>query len=282
MKLLLTLLILAIAQPSLHAQQITCTHVQVCNLIDDQLAQADGVKTKQSDLPLTTSGDPHHFEPSSAQIRSLLTSPYLISAPLALHPWMAPVLEKRAQNPELKTYSLEPDPKFLELYPGAKIESLSHFWLYPEISCQMQSQVASQLKKWGLSAREYTLCPNSYVEFTQNKAFKALQGATIVLTHDALAPKLKENKINVITLRGSHHGERLSSATLKSLHRELAKRQKVIWLFEEPLENSDQIMALVRPSDTQVKANTLGELFEKPFETYLRVLKELNKAGASK
>lgn len=141
----------------------------------------------------------------------------------------------------------------------------------------MQKQLALELQKWGRPSSSGKDCPSENVNFAQSKAFSALAGKTIVLTHDALSPILVKHGLDVITLRGSHHGERLSSATLKKLHNELAKKTKVIWLLEEPLENSDQILALIRKTDHKVSINTLGFSLENPFETYLRILKKLSK-----
>lgn len=260
-----------------HASLI-CTHLQVCNLVDELLETSENIQESQTYLPIEFMGDPHHFEPGPEQIKQLLTAKTLVSGPIELHPWVRPILEQRAKTPELKTILLELAPQFSQKFPNASLESLSHFWLYPEIHCDIQNTLKQKLKGLGKQTNDLP-CPGPLFLFTEKKARKALNNKTIILTHDALAPYLESLGAQIISLRGSHHGERLSAKTLKDLHQTVQKEQQVIWLFEMPIENSDQIKNLVRANDLVVTTNTLGNVNESSLSTLTRVLKSLMRSG---
>lgn len=272
---ILTLLFLA--ADIAHAR-MACTHLQVCNLIDELIEDPENIQGSQTHLPIKFMGDPHHFEPGPKQIKELLTAQTLFSGPVELHPWIRPILQQRAKNPQLKSIVLEINSQFPLKYPKASLESLSHFWLFPDIHCDLQKNVASELKILGKKIKPLT-CPNPYFSFTEKKAKSVLSQKTIILTHDAMASYLETLGARVISLRGSHHGERLSAQTLKELHQVVKNEGQVIWLFELPIENSDQIKSLVRKEDVVVTINTLGNKNESSLATLTRVLQSLIRSG---
>src|SRR5690606_3581935 len=89
-------------------------------------------------------GDPHHIEPTSAEIKAMTKSEVLLSADSSLHPWSRAIVENRKKNAQLKTllFSTPADYK-RELKEGSD-EALARFWLYPKNHCAY----CSQLHEW--------------------------------------------------------------------------------------------------------------------------------------
>ncbi|MBP9673471.1 MAG: hypothetical protein KBD63_00085 [Bacteriovoracaceae bacterium] len=200
--------------PLVAQTHLTCFHPAVCHLLKTSLS-----KHQVSELPLVIP-DLHDFDPSPKEIKLFLNPPHLILPPLSIVPWAKKIAEKRTGK---KTYFLPlPSQNFLQKnYPKASLEALSHFWLYPDIACFIQTELTQNLK---IHFAPCTEDLKSLQDLLQKKYTKTF----FVLEHDALSALFTRLKVSHLALKGSHHHEEMSSAKLKKLS-DLPLTQ-VIWI----------------------------------------------------
>lgn len=244
MRLLLLLLLPLWA----HATEITCSHVQACNLI----AELNAELTLR---PLLIQGDPHHYEPPPNDLRSLISAPYLVVAPVQLHPWIRPVLSQRQKNLELA-------PRTLTFHAQARLEGLglesqAHFWLIPDARCEFLNQLKEKLKEWRLNTKDLA-CRDLGLELLETRVEQSSKKIPLILAHDALAPYLTSRGYDHFILRGSDHGEQLKPQTLKDLTQFLAQHPQVIWIDEKGITLPQSLERFHRPVDRKIAIDLLG------------------------
>lgn len=208
---------------NLYAKVISCTHPALCEVVSSVLDEKD----IQIESPIIFGGDPHHFEPSPSTIKKLYQSDLLISGPTDLHRWW-----KSGARSE----------KEIVLTIDADRFKLSHFWLYPEINCQLKKRAFEELAKKNLKVIPPTCTQTSMM--VKNIANKA-----VILGHDALTPLIEDLKGFPIALKGSHHHDEISPATLKKVALLLAKETRVIWILDKGSILPPSVSKLIRKTD---------------------------------
>lgn len=241
--------------------QISCTHPQVCNLVNY-------VSEKKLDLnnPVDLNIDPHHYEPTTKIIKQLISSPFLITAPLELQPWMGTIIKERFKNkkPTLVLTNLRS-----QKYPTDKPNTTAHFWMYPEILCFNLDQVKLFLKTANFPIKEVT-CNNL------SKPKMSLKKYTFVLTHDALEPLLLTFSAKIINLKSSNHHAEILPSTVKQIET-LPNHSDIIWLLEKNILIPDTILKKYKKAQQRVISFDLdGTIGEEPFKRYESLMVHLN------
>ena len=126
---------------------LSCSHHELC-----QMAQKIVVENKLESKfhfqnLVNISGDPHEYEPTTTEIKNLINAPLLLTGPVELNPWAKKINFQRSKNSALKTISLYFNDNDLKIYPNVSSEILSHFWLYPNLFCEMKKHLASELQQ---------------------------------------------------------------------------------------------------------------------------------------
>lgn len=257
-------------------ETVACSHPEICRLISH--TTLNQVPTKSL---IVISGDPHEFEPSSNQVKELLTAKILVVGPQELNPWIKKILYQRAKDKSIITFNLEINETISKKYSTNK-EPLSHFWLYPEIYCDMKKQLAEWIIfKQNKIATNLTCNYESQIKSLETSLQKIT--TPIVLSHDALLPLLNyhsKNKLKVLTLKGSGHHDDVSPQAIKELYNAL-KFPKVIWVFEKNINIPTNIASKIRNTDKQINIDTaISENTTKEsdeFPTLTHFINELNK-----
>lgn len=260
------------------ATKISCSHPELCRIARIIFAE-NHVNNFEFESLVQIQGDPHEFEPSTAEVKNLIKAEILISGPLELNPWIKKINYQRSKLPLVKTINVPLDNKDYALYPGANHEALSHFWLYPKIFCALKNHMESQF----ISFQYLIVIPkNKSCVVEAQKMTAALQATLtelklpVVLTHDALLPLLesvtpKEGGSSVVAIKGSGHHQEASPASVKKLYDAL-KAPKVIWILEDKIHVPQNILSKKRASDLVVNIDTANsEGLE-----YFQVLQTLN------
>lgn len=256
------------------AETLYCTHAEVCRLAKNQLDS----KIELKEL-VTIAGDPHEFEPSSDEIKALISAPILLSGPNELNPWMKKILYQRSKNSKLLTFSLSIPQKIATKYNNNR-EALSHFWLYPDLYCDLGVQLSNwEFTKKNSNSKKF-MCDHSAL-MSSLKSKIASTEATIILTHDALQPILNElahSKIKIISLRGSGHHEEVSSASIKEMYLAL-KDKKRIWIIEKNINIPENITNKIGKNDKKILVDTskLNTNSNEDFSTLKTIIEEISK-----
>lgn len=265
------LCLVALLPSYLLAQEITCSHPQLCNIVRELYAHQLPANIKLRSIDLV--GDPHHFEPGTKELADMMSAPYFIAGPPQLHPWITPVLAHRKQA-KLATLSLEIDQEMAKKYSPSSLEAVSHFWLLPELHCEYSKQISLTLKDWFASIVTND-CTDRSLDLLQVRLTNLEKKKTIILTHDALEPALVALGFKVFTLKGSHHGESIKAQTMKNLIELQKQSQVMIWVFESGIQVPASIQNLVRPQDISMVIDILGRQerpSKKPLKDFLREL----------
>lgn len=254
---------------------IACTHLEVCRLIN--MSAPDAFNTK---ILVLTKGDPHEFEPSIDQIKELLNADILISGPLELNPWMKKIYYQRLKNIKLVTFSLKIHPAYIQKYGKDNLEALSHFWLYPDVFCDMKNQMINWIKNQLKIQKIQNACNTKDIELKLTNVLSKTK-SPIILSHDALYPLFKAYKsetLKVIPLKGSGHHDEVSPDTVKGLYN-ILKEKKVIWILEKNINIPANILSKVRPTDKVIEIETgISSTTEinSDFPVLSELIKELN------
>lgn len=249
--LFLTVFLLSSFWSAARAQWL-CTHPELCQLVEDYL------KVTQADIPMlkkaiAIDGDPHHIEPTSAEIKAMTKAEVVLAAPPELHPWSRQVVQIR-NGQQLQTIEF-PLANGKELgYEHASPEALAHFWLYPKIHCQYWEYLHQKLAK----ATTLPQCPHAEYE-TKLKNVASKIKLPIILSHDALVPLFRSWGIDAHAIKGSGHHEEPRPAQLKELQRLLQKNEKVVWIIESRISFPSALKKMQRTGDIRLDLDTSGD-----------------------
>lgn len=262
------------------AGTLSCSHSELCKLAA-LIAAENNVKNLETKSLINMTGDPHEYEPSTAEIKSLLSAPVLITGPVELNPWIKKINFQRSKNPALKTISLGFHKKHRDLYPGGSGEALSHFWLYPKIYCSFKSALTEELKKNGEKVTDKN-CDSSAIEAELKKALTVLN-RPVILTHDALLPLFKSLNPSqpVVAIKGSGHHEEAGTDSIKKMYDAL-KSPSVVWVVESGIHVPQNVLNKVRATDTIVKIDTANSSAATPFSVLTELAAKLKSAGEKK
>lgn len=243
-----------------------CSHPELCSLVKQ-------LTSTPSESLVNITGDPHEFEPSIQEIKKLLTTPFLITGPTELNPWIKKIVFQRSKIPSLKTISITFDQTDYQSYANANGDVLSHFWLYPKVYCSLKNKMAQELKRFAISVTENSNCD---AETISNKLSKTLSQISlpIILTHDALLPlflslnNAKDKKI--IAIKGSGHHSEISPDAIKNMYGALSSK-KVIWIKEDGINIPQNIVNKIRANDIVLSIDTSKTKSNTPFSILLEI-----------
>lgn len=232
---------------------IDATHPELC-LIYRELLPGD-----RCESVVKVVGDPHEFSPSVDEIKKMISSKKLLVGPMELHPWVKTILFQRSKGTSQTTIVTEKNllKKISEQnYLKASVSTLSHFWLYSDVFCQMKRDFAEQLK----ITMNFNECMSRGYE-NEKILSSQLQKISrpIIITHDALVPlflKLKRKDQFIFSLKTSDHHDEIKSKTIKELNDILKKEKSVVWLLENEIEIPMQLKNLIRKSDKIIRIET--------------------------
>ena len=217
-----------------------CSHPQACNLVRDyiQSVQAPEPTFKKA---ISLVKDPHHIEPNAKEIKAMYQADNFITAPMSLNPWAKSVLKMRRDKKS----------KVIELQTSADTSAAkAHFWLYPEVACELWQQVHNQLKL----APKTPPCPYDLKEAQVLK-----NQNPIIISHDALIPFLNQRGFKVYAMKGSGHHEEPKPKQVKLISDTVKNSKKIIWIEENNIHFPHSIEKLQRPHDIVIEIDTNGD-----------------------
>lgn len=263
--------------PTLAKSTIFCTHDEICKLVNI-IAKENKIDNLKTKTLVNISGDPHEYEPSTAQIKNLISAPILIAGPIELNPWIKKINFQRNKSKNITTINLLLEPKDFKFYSKANAETLSHFWLYPKIYCSLKTRLESELPKIDFKIKVQKSCDSQSAEKTLQSAL-ANTKAPIILTHDALLPLLlnlsPQNSRTIIAIKGSGHHEEASTQSIKKMYDAL-KAPQVIWIQEAGIYIPSNLLNKVRTNDQVIKLDTSKSNSENPFSVITDLAEKLN------
>lgn len=279
MKSIAALLIIFILS-SAHAVTLSCSHAELCKLAVN-IATENHLKDFKTLAQINITGDPHEYEPSTEEIKSLLSAPFLLTGPNELNPWIKKINFQRSKNNALKTISLLFDNKRLNFYPKASPEALSHFWLYPKIYCSFKEQLEDELKKYG-EAVTLKKCDSSKVENELSQTLSKVR-MPVILTHDALLPLLSslDPAHVIVAIKGSGHHEETGTDAIKKMYKVL-EAPRAVWIIENNIHVPQNILNKVRPTDIVIKLDTANSNDASSFSIINDLTQKLKLAGEKK
>lgn len=243
--------------------QITCTHPQVCNLVQYTSGKKLDLKN-----PIEMNVDPHHYEPTTKIIKELISTPYLISAPLELQPWLAGILKERLKSnkPTLVLTNLQS-----QKYPTSKPTTTAHFWMYPEILCFNLEQIKFFLKSAQFSLKENIVCKKP------GETPASLKKITFILTHDALEPLFLTFPSKTINLKTSDHHAEILPHTVKQLET-LPNHPDYVWIIEKNIMIPETVLKKYKKSQQRmINFDLDGTMDEDPFKRYETLIEQMAK-----
>lgn len=244
---------------NISASTLYCSNYELCRMADILTNKA--LKTQTL---VVANGDPHEFEPTTQEVKELLTRSPLLVGPSELHPWLKKIIYQRSKNPNLITYSLNFKTDVIDVYKNATHESLSHFWLYPDIYCQFKNDLGEW--KWIKDQKIHinSNCNKNQIEQKISAKLKNVQ-FPIILSHDALMPLLKyygkDVHLSILSLKGSGHHDEVSAQSVKELY-SLMNKSKLIWIVEKNITIPTNIQNKIRNSDLKINIDTSRSLNE--------------------
>ncbi len=257
------------------SETIACSHPELCRLASIVFAE-NQVKDYEFVSLVKISGDPHEYEPSTNEVKALISAKTLITGPGELNPWIKKIHYQRSKTPGTKTLTLPLNSSDYALYPGGNHEALSHFWLYPKIFCSLKSKLEAQLvaaKFLTVKSTKNCLSEGQKIESDLSTTLSLVK-LPVVLTHDALLPLLENlggKNATVVAIKGSGHHQEATPKAVKKLYDAL-KSPKVIWLEETGIKVPANIMAKKRVTDLTVNLDTANS----EGLHYFQVLESLN------
>lgn len=217
-----------------------CSHPQACNLVRDY------IHSTQAPLPtlkkaISVVKDPHHIEPNAKEIKAMYQADNFITAPMSLNPWAKSVLKMRREKKS----------KVIELKVSADTSAAkAHFWLYPDVACQLWQQVHAQLK---LAPSE----PNCPYQLKYSQALKETR--PIIISHDALIPFFQALGFTAYAMKGSGHHEEPKPKQVKLISDTVSSSKQVIWIEENNIHFPHSIEKLQRPNDIVIEIDSNGD-----------------------
>jgi ABC-type Zn uptake system ZnuABC Zn-binding protein ZnuA len=276
----LTFCLLSLTLFPASAGMLACSHPELCKLAA-VLADENHLRDLETKSLINMTGDPHEYEPSTAEIKALMSAPVLIIGPSELNPWIKKIHFQRSKNPALKTISLPFEKKMLDSYPKALAETLSHFWLYPKIYCAFKHQLTAELKKNGENVTEKN-CDSEKVEKELRTALLKIK-KPLILTHDALLPLLASLAPGeqIVAIKGSGHHQEAGIDAIKKMYQAL-EAPSVIWIVESGINVPQNILNKIRPTDFIIKIDTANSSNTKTFSVLTELAQKLTLAGEKK
>ena len=251
-----TLVIIFNVEASSSGVILSCSHHELCQMAHE-IVHENKIESKLSFQNLVNiSGDPHEYEPTTAEIKNLINAPFLLTGPEELNPWAKKINFQRSSKLALKTISLLFNGNDLGLYPDVSSEILSHFWLYPKLFCEMKKRLTVELQK-EIKSPLTSKCDPSIIEKKLTETLATLK-LPVILTHDALQPlftQLARNKNLIIAIKGSGHHEEANPESIKKMYQAL-KSPKAIWILETGINVPDNILNKMRKNDIVIKIDT--------------------------
>ncbi len=267
-------------------QIINCSHIELCKLAKLIILENELQGLKTNSL-VNITGDPHEYEPSTLEIKSLISSKYLLNGPNELNPWIKKINFQRSKNSELSTLTVIFDKNDLNFYPRASTEELSHFWLYPKIYCSFKIKIENEFKKLGYNIIAKNNCATQAITLEANltKVLSELD-LPIILTHNALLPLLisldpKKNIRSIIAIKGSGHHEEASTLAIKKMYDALKSKQ-VIWIEETGIHVPSNILNKIRSTDIKIRIDTATSSEQIAFSTLQNLADQLSLIAGKK
>lgn len=249
----------SILTPALAGNVLQCSHPELCRLARIVLEENQAAGFEFQSL-VKIVGDPHEYEPSVSEVKSLIKAEMLITGPHELNPWIKKINYQRAKSPNTKTISLSLDKSDFALYTQGSQEALSHFWLYPKIFCGLKSRLEKEFLTMkvltSLSSKKNCVNEEKKIENELKETLLNIK-TPIVLTHDALLPLLRSlaPTATIAAIKGSGHHQESTPEDVKKLYSAL-KAPKVIWLEEKGINVPQNILAKKRSADSTLLIDT--------------------------
>lgn len=237
------LIILLFSASASANKKIGCTQPNLCQLLKSILKDSNTTLKPV----LTISGDPHHFSPAPHHIKNMVKVDLLIAAPVQLQPWIEQVSAKRPDQTTF-VWNLQNDikPQIVQKY-GPHYHELSHFWLYPEMQCQLEEKLKGFFKQNKVVLRPHTCDEDNYRSRLEELA-KKMKNYMVIPTHSAISPLLNAHGIKTLALRGAHHHSQIQASQLKKLET-LRQTYKTIWLTEGQLAHGKETFRKFKRKD---------------------------------
>ncbi len=250
-------------EPKRPTPTISCTHAQVCNSIRLLLGESS-TSYNVKNLITTKGQDPHHFDPSIKDLKSLYNAKILVLPPLGLQPWLRQVQRNRQQDKKKITFTIK----------QKKLNQNEHFWLNDSSLCDvlndLKKKLLQKLKiKSSYRLRDHWVCQNQTIKELRLK----FKNKKVIILHNALTDYLKRLGIQAYSVRGKGHLEKATPKSLKLIHKLLNSSQDIIWIIEKQIHIPRKIQSLIHKKHLKININSYGKDGEKPQE----VLKRLNK-----
>lgn len=258
------------------ANDVVCSHPEICSLAKTILDESN-TKNIEPKVAVKIAGDPHEYEPKLSEIKTLLKASVLLAGPIELNPWIKKVNYQRSKEKDLKTISLNLTQNLAQKYNNASKEVLAHFWLYPQVYCDLKSQLVHAMKDAALIPNTFTFNLNtcqSEANLIENRLKDTLSKSpySIILTHDALLPLFEQakGKDGVVAIKGSGHHHETRSDSVKKLY-DFLKGPKAIWIKETGINVPKNILNKIRKDDFLIQIDTAKTLSSSPYS----ILEEL-------
>ena len=208
--------------------------------------------------------DFHHFDPNPQQVKAMLDAPYLIMGPRSHGPWTDKIIASRKGKKTLllPSFPIPKDKKFNQ-------RTWDHFWLNPYTYCQSYNYLAKKLIDW--LAVKTNPCPFSNDFFNQPREL-SFDTNLYIISHDSLGPLLTALNKKWMALKGSHHGEEISSKTLKSIYKKSSQKTNLVWLWEKHLPIPEFMPKLISKSQHKKIMLTTLRSFPSPEQNLLKSL----------
>lgn len=266
--------------PSVFAGTVSCSHPELCKLVST-IAAENKIANLKTQVLINMTGDPHEYEPSTAEIKSLLSAPFLITGPVELNPWIKKINFQRSKNSALITISLPFEKTHLEMYPKASAETLSHFWLYPKVYCAFKEKLTAELTKTGEKV-SFKGCDAATVEEDLSTQLKKTK-APFILTHDALLPLLVtlDPSHVIVAIKGSGHHEEAGTDAIKKMYKAL-EAPKAIWIVESGIHVPSNVLNKIRNVDLVIKLDTANSSSSSSFSVLKELTQKLKTEGTTK
>ncbi len=281
MKTFTTIILCLMSAGAFAGSTIYCSHSELCKMIA-HIAHENNLNDLKTENLVNISGDPHEYEPSTTEIKNLISAPTLLTGPTELNPWIKKLNFQRSKNPALKTISLTFEKSTLDLYPKASPEALSHFWLYPKIYCSLKTKLEQEMKELHYTLKSIKSCDSSTTE-QELKSVLMKTKQPIILTHDALLPLLTDldKAHTIVAIKGSGHHEETSTQSIKKMYDAL-QAPVAIWVIESSINVPQNILSKIRTNDIVVKLDTANTQNDKPFSALNELTEKLKTIAGGK
>ncbi|MGZ3787993.1 MAG: metal ABC transporter solute-binding protein, Zn/Mn family [Bacteriovorax sp.] len=275
MKIITTIILCLIGLRAHAGSTIFCAHSELCKMVN-HIAHENNLTDIKTESLVNISGDPHEYEPSSAEIKNLLSAPVLLTGPSELNPWIKKINFQRSKISSLKTISLPFEKKDFLAYPKASGEALSHFWLYPKVYCSLKTKLEEEMRKSGYALKSSKACNVKGPEEELQKVLTKIKWP-LILTHDALLPLLQEldKSHMIVAIKGSGHHEEAKPETIKRMYDALNAPQ-VIWVEETGITTPQNILNKIRSKDIVLKIDTANSKDDRPFSALMEMTEKLS------